>query len=263
MIHEIYKDIPSLDMAEACSEILLTNNFKYVVAQEFEDKYRSDHFPPEPAHLTSVVAAYLEGDPKENRVRRQFATLHPDVKPEEISADYRQQVGERQLFIPFLEKIVTIVPELNGTLTGTKMWCARKVGEQGGRLVAAHLTARVARNNDLIGALVIPKSVTTELPLIIRDTLVRVLPQITKYSEDNTIAQDELDTFLKAIGPHLRGEDLATCLAEIAFASILPETNVFIEAITNTPKSTPNPTNTPGEDRATRCRREREERKKK
>lgn len=267
MIHEIFKDIPNEDMAVACSETATSNAFTFITDPWIKELYGPHGFPPVPAHMSSVVATYIEGDPRNLSARMQYLNMTPElISNTKVGDMYAETVGTWQKMVPIIESLVMAIPEFGRSLEGMQEWCVRKTAQEGRRLVVAHHTSIVEHDGKAIDALVVPKVIVQELPLVFRDSAIAILPQLKEVANSGLLVGISEADLVKALGPMLRAEKVSSNLPLIALASLLPKVEPFRSAIKDAPTREPVQGSKPAEsnsglreDRAARRRREREE----
>ncbi|MDQ5913740.1 MAG: hypothetical protein QG623_359 [Patescibacteria group bacterium] len=262
-IHAAFERIPDEGMAEAASDWVLTNGYKFATLPYVEEQYGGDgKFPPVPAYTTAVTVAYLQDTPQGTGLRTQRCNMFTDLTSEEVvSAKYQERVGRIQDQEELFAGIVRVIPEFNYTIEGMKTWCMERVKREGLKVVAAHQVCQVPADNGVIDALVFPKCIMQDLPLIFRNQVVSLNPQLREIANSGVFPSLTNSILDEGIGPLLRGDAIIANLADAAAALILPPYTMFptYREVTETPlTSSPEK-----EDRAARRRREREEKKRK
>jgi hypothetical protein len=257
VIHPVFRELPDKSQAEACSE-MFDMDFKFATDQSLADRYSDAGFPPTPAYMTSVTAAYLEHQANgEVGVRAQFMGFdHKKTKPSEIAELYEGSVGFFQSNAEMLTTIGNLSEELHGGVggaEGVKTWHINKVARAGGRLLAAHVTSRAIVDGRLIEAVAVPCGVFNDLPLLARHAISTLRPALEDVISSDTYPEDEKDLVKKAMRSFLSNDETIKSLGTISAASFLPEAKQ-LAAMLRAQSVTGAPSANPGTNRAERRR---------
>lgn len=235
MIHPAFQGIQDTSMANAFTEIF-TQNFKFTATPEIAMRYEEGGFPPTPSHLTSITAAYLDTSAAGDiGIKRQFVGLQPDLANlDEVAQLYETNVRELQKKTGILAMIAVANAELHdgiGGIEGVQSWYIDKVGSNGGRLLAAHITARTIEDKQMIDAVAIPRPVFDELPLLARDTFSTLRPHIDDLVNSRITDGDEKQQINKVMKTFLCNDPVLENLGAVAASSLLPDAQQFASTL--------------------------------
>lgn len=222
-----FSGITDPQVASACNEMFVPDvcTFWGMNAEHPEGA----GFPPVPAYITNIMAAYIEtahfGQP--SGVRRQLAQLDEDHQPTsgELIDIYDTCVGYVQKnFLPGLLKVTELVPGLEDR-DGLQDWCIEQTASNRHKLLAAFVLAREIKSNTLIGAIAYPKVIMHQLPLLVREGIIGVLPHVRNLVEvpgfiPESVAAD-INYFVDGT---LSNNPRNRTMAAAAVASFLPST---------------------------------------
>lgn len=253
MIHPVFSKLHDLNTAEVCSEIFKEHEYIFVATEESCRKYECDSFPPTPAYFGSVIFAYLDiQDTGMVGIRQQMILLDSDVvTTDEISNMYSKNVEEVSSLSSTLDVIDFWVDECMGESITYKEWYAHKTLQTGNRLLAAHIIARTADDGGLIDAIALPRIISEELPLIARDTVMAIRPDIDelKQSGFSKLSDYQIDEMLKMFSTN---DPILKSLGHVAACSLLPDTKLLASRLKNIQKIGDHQTLTTNTNRASR-----------
>ena len=235
MIHPVFNELQDIKVAEVCSEIFKEREYIFVTNEESNRKYDCDSFPPTPAYFGSVIFAYID---KLNTgmmgIRQQMIMLGSGmVTTDEIADMYSKNVGEVSNLSGILDGIDYGVDEHTGEFIDCKEWYVRKTLQKGNKLLSAHIIARTVSEGELIGATVLPRIVSEDLPLLARDTVIAMRSDINelKKSGFSRLSDYQIDEMLKLFStndPILKG------LGHVAACSLLPDAGLISSRLGDT-----------------------------
>jgi hypothetical protein len=214
MAHELFNIIPNASMAEACSEILEPNCFKFFYDPRLDSQHDEGGFPPAPSYFTSILATYIEkGTPP--RQPSQFFTWGRTDNAR-IAREYQKLVSPLQSAASRLKKYVAKCSQ-----TDLRAWHIDTVKKSGKRLLGAHITAQTVEGNRLISAIATPRVVYDNLPNLFQDST--TLLELYSELEGSSLPGEKIDALRK--DPSLRD------IGAASVASLLPDAHKFISSI--------------------------------
>ncbi len=230
MNHPLFEKIPNANMAEACSQMFEIGDYKFATSASITEKY-GETFPPVPTEILSVVACYLEETPDGVTARTQFAGLSSNM-PEhsEISDIYERTIGLLQSQRPLIGSIVEGIPEFRGE-TGLMRWCMDTASKNGKKLMAAHMIGRVVSDGAMIDTTVYPTEIMEGIPLIIRNSMVKLSIELDKKASAAGYSFDEIENLREMLKPVLRNDSELANLSVVAVSGFLPEVDKFREVV--------------------------------
>lgn len=235
MVHPAFLNLDNKPMADACSEIF-EDNFKFTSTPEIAMKYGEGGFPPVPAHLTTVTAAYLEPNPTTGLTSRvQFVSLQADQSDlVEVAELYTSNVGVFQEMTNILDALMSLDKNQESNLNGiqkVQSWYAEKVTSNGGTLLAAHITARTVDDNQLIDTITFPKVIFSELPLLARENFLELKPQIDEIISDELLEDETKEQINSVAKTFLRNDPILQNLGTIAASTFLPNAELLSQKL--------------------------------
>lgn len=165
-----FKSLPDRLAAEAFSEFYLrAADFKVAAASQSGSAPR---FPPEPAYMTAILAAYIDERTGKLGPRRQMYLSESGHVPESVIAQvfeerYRSQVG---LFQAITERL-----DDDPVLVAGKSFFITRAAASNLRTVASFVLATSSDGKRHHSALLVPRATYEELPFQDREQLLEVM----------------------------------------------------------------------------------------
>ncbi len=228
MIHPDFEQIEDPYVAEVFSELFRPTAYKFWSSDK--DWHEGIVFPPEPAYLTNILAAYFEPISEENSldIRCQMAILDPDraPAPQQFSELYEENVGRAQKeFLPALLKVTRIVTGLENP-EKIQQWYTERVHERQ-KLLAAFMVTRVMRTGKLLAALAYPTFIMEQLPLQIREGAVNILPVVRLAIAGAQGKDHKLDEIYQSLQELLRNDRGNQYMGLAAASAFLPDADAI------------------------------------
>lgn len=240
-IHPSFENVPDLRVAEVLSEPLTKGGFTFAMAHDGSNpEANSDHtYPPAPAMVSTVTAAFLEQDGQ--TVRRYV--FHDELEKgyEPKYQDVVDRYGRHVTQYHGLFSLINRFPK-NFGLEPTSYrfgalgkWCVDLANRQGNRLLAAHVINVDSRTKAVMDALAYPDAVNEEFPLLMRH-----MYEPIAYAEgsghleaaDLSLPED----FKEIMGLYMRMDPSAKQHSGMAPAGLLPPVSYVRQALKMRPK---------------------------
>lgn len=231
MIHPIFREVPDPYTAEALSDIYgQPGEYKTIsnaVSQVSNPNTTS--FPPVRAYINVVTAALVD---QSGVVRRPALVLgNPGgADPRQMIDAYKRTLDIGQIVAaPVNEnpEVYGLTPSSDERFTPLAQWAIDRAIAEDKKLLAAHIIATSIEENQVLDALVVPKVVVDELPLLVRTGVEPIFTQPGSDGFRATLPEELSEIILNM----MHGSKEAEILAMGAAASILPSPDIFERVI--------------------------------
>lgn len=237
MRHPAFDFIPNDEIAEMCSSTLIDRGkYTYVATEMDIDRYSEVEgferaFPPVSADMIMVHTAHLARREDGLAIERSMSThgnkeLLPNLD-EAADLYERTIVPHQQTALSLLQPTLTGLSPKLAASGGVAGWAVDEALTNKKPLLAAHITARVAHDNELLDSLVFPVEFENKFPMILRDTLSRLLPMLSQLVDAEALPGD----FMKVIEPIMVNSEQSRTLGAAVASVFLLTPDEYREAL--------------------------------
>jgi len=110
-------------------------------------------------------------------------------------------------------------------------WCMDTASKNGKKLMAAHIIGRVVSDGAMIDTTVYPTEIMEGIPLIIRNSMVKLNIELDKKASAAGYSFDEIEKLREMLKPVLRNDSELANLSVVAVSGFLPEVDKFREVV--------------------------------
>ena len=219
-----FEIVPDPVSKAAFEEIFIPGEFKTVLGTYAPPADVVDpglYFPPEPAELLTISAAYLR-DGAPTGIKQEFLGLSSRLPSTNAAVRmYRTTVDRRQDMLPLLLSLTSEIPDFESG-DAIRKFCVDAVRANRTHLLAAHLIAKGERDGQLMDALILPRRVSEDLPRVLWSAF-----------EQKVARHDPNDPALTDLA-QLKSEGSDREPAAIAAAGFLPRSHALRHALDQT-----------------------------
>lgn len=245
MIHPIFDFMPDKNVAEICSEIFDVPKFTFATNERSCQRYEGDGYPPTPAYLGAMAITYLEEtEPGLFNARSQFTSVDStSISLPEVADMYEDYVGRLQSETGILNVIYFGENEASKNDIDLTTWYVNKVAQKGGKLLSAYVISRAEVDGQLIDAVAIPRGVADDLPLMARDTVATLRPELEKMANSEKTDDQVKGHIREILKIFLINDPILKNISTIASASLLPDAKQLSDTLrlADLPKSPSQP----------------------
>ena len=220
MLHPHFRSIPDRYTAEAFSEVLIPRAYKYAYSLAGTPFTVAHGFPPEPAYIASMTAAFLSpvGDVRRFAVHG-LASERNSPSEKQLFDAYDKDVTKLQDRAEEMEPFTHFLGmEASHPLFGRLgRWVMDVTIMSGQRLIAAHLVYRAVKGGRIHSALAYPTAVKEAFPLALA---------LDGGAGSETLKSEEVPSELReSLGLIMRNE--VQVIAGVPAAAVMPLPETF------------------------------------
>lgn len=235
-VHPYFERLPDRYAAEAVSEVFVPGAYKNNYSRLGTPFRPEDGFPPEPSHLSSVTAAFLERDGKTVRRIALHGISGVDAMPDDADAAeaYDLNVGTFQRCAPLIEDDAEFIglKEIHPQYGRLGQWAIDATKRSGHRLIAAHLIFKAAYTGRIHSGLSYPTEIKNDFSLLMRHAFEPYAIEIKTNPDGDISPLDELpDTTKEYLEAVMRNDEELTAQAGVPASAVMPPLAYFRQAL--------------------------------